>query len=504
MNTLAEHQKKNKKKSSPWTIVFALVGVVALVVAGYGAWHVYRVRQQQEQERIANENMMQETVDVDAFYDGVFVDDVSLGGLSMEQAKERVYEAQAKELAKFQGSVNSGNESLSYTAADLAPSFNTDDILSEAWNLHRNGSLQERYDAITALPKKPVKLTTEIVIDPSGLRPAVETFVRSLDKEPVEPAILSFNAEKPEEDRFTFSEGTAGVATDFDATWKALEESISNRDFGAIEAVTTEIPTIETVEQLKAHTGLVVHFQTNMVNDSNRIHNIKLACAAINGTMLMPGEEFSYNGTTGKRTAEKGYREAGVIKSGKLDVGLAGGVCQVSGTLFNAAVKADLLITERYNHSHELAYLKRGLDATVDYGRYDLKFKNTKTTPVYIAMYTDGLKVVAEVYGVALDDGMTIELKAETLETKPAPPPRYVADASIPVGGKKTYPSYNGLRVKTYKIYKDAAGETIKKTDLEFGLSVYPLFVGEIHVNPADMPGATTPAPAPTPEATEE
>lgn len=123
----------------------------------------------------------------------------------------------------------------------------------------------------------------------------------------------------------------------------------------------------------------------------NRINNLELAAKAVNGKVIAPGETFSFNGTVGRRTEEKGYKKAQILVGKKHVQGLGGGVCQVSTTIYNAAEKAGMQIVERHKHDIEVVYAKNGTDATVSYGDKDMKFKNTKDYSVKIeASVSDG------------------------------------------------------------------------------------------------------------------
>ncbi len=110
----------------------------------------------------------------------------------------------------------------------------------------------------------------------------------------------------------------------------------------------------------------------------NRSTNIELGAAAMNGTVLLPGETFSFNGTVGPRTKAKGYLLAGAYSAGELVESYGGGVCQISSTLYNAVLYANLEIVQRYNHSSVVSYVNAGRDATVSYGGKDFKFKNSR------------------------------------------------------------------------------------------------------------------------------
>jgi len=139
-------------------------------------------------------------------------------------------------------------------------------------------------------------------------------------------------------------------------------------------------------------------FETNIIDkQANRVNNVKLACDAINAQVLQPGQEFSFNDTVGARTAERGYKEASIIVDGKKEKGIGGGICQVSTTLYNAAMDADLEILERHEHSKKVAYVAEGLDATVT-SKLDLSIKNPHDFPVKFEVSTDGDFVTVVVY----------------------------------------------------------------------------------------------------------
>ncbi len=124
-------------------------------------------------------------------------------------------------------------------------------------------------------------------------------------------------------------------------------------------------------------------------SNRNRSNNIELATKACNGYIIKPGETFSFNTVVGKRTTERGYKEAGVYSNGQTDTGIGGGICQVSSTLFNAALESNMVITARRSHSLSVSYLPRGRDAAVSWGGPEFKFKNPHKFPVMIGTYYD-------------------------------------------------------------------------------------------------------------------
>ncbi|MBI6872112.1 VanW family protein [Clostridium aciditolerans] len=124
-------------------------------------------------------------------------------------------------------------------------------------------------------------------------------------------------------------------------------------------------------------------FSTTILDsDENRVNNIRLASQKINGFVLKPGETFSFNKIVGKRDYNKGYKKAKVLVNGESNEGVGGGICQLSSTIYNAALKSGMQIIERHTHSGEVGYIPRGQDAAVSYGYKDLKFKNLNSYPV--------------------------------------------------------------------------------------------------------------------------
>ncbi|MDR0931296.1 MAG: VanW family protein [Clostridiales bacterium] len=133
---------------------------------------------------------------------------------------------------------------------------------------------------------------------------------------------------------------------------------------------------------------------------ANRVSNVKLCIESINGKILQAGEEFSFNDTVGERTTARGYKEAYIFVGKEKEQGLGGGICQVSTTMYQSALSANLEVTERHQHPDEVTYIELGKDATVAYGKQDFKFKNTLDKPIKIAAFEDGGSVQVDIYKV--------------------------------------------------------------------------------------------------------
>lgn len=167
----------------------------------------------------------------------------------------------------------------------------------------------------------------------------------------------------------------------------------------------------------------------------DRTHNMYLASSKVNGTVLQPGEVFSYNGVVGERTVAKGYRNAKVFENGQVVDGLAGGICQVSTTIYNAALYADLKIVERKNHSFPVSYAPMGQDATVAMGSIDFKFKNNTEYPIKLVSSVSGGLCTVTILGTDKNH-YKVEIQNSVTATRPRPV-EYENDPTLEKGVEK-------------------------------------------------------------------
>ena len=194
----------------------------------------------------------------------------------------------------------------------------------------------------------------------------------------------------------------------------------------------------------------------------NRSTNLKIAAGKINGIVLMPGEEFSYNKVVGKRTVEEGYKDAKIYADGGVVDGLAGGICQISSTLYNAVLLANLEVTERYNHTYTTSYLPAGRDATVVWGAKDFKFVNNRSYPIKIEASVGNGIAEFKFHGIA--EKTEYEIKILPVVTSSIPfSIAYEDDPTLPAGVEHLKQGgHAGCRVTTYKEVR-LNGTTISK-----------------------------------------
>ena len=214
----------------------------------------------------------------------------------------------------------------------------------------------------------------------------------------------------------------------------------------------------------EAFPDLLGSFSTTFAtSNGNRSTNIRLAASKINGTVVMPGEIFSYNQTVGQRTAAAGFKSAAVYSGGEVTTGIGGGICQVSSTLYNAVLLANLEIVARMNHGFNPGYVPAGRDATVSWGGPDFKFKNTRNYPIRVVCSVSGGTILAQIFGLKTEDDYEVEIESyitsyisyKTIQQN---------DASLAKGTTKVLQSgSNGCRSVCYRILKKD-GEVVSKT----------------------------------------
>ena len=193
---------------------------------------------------------------------------------------------------------------------------------------------------------------------------------------------------------------------------------------------------------------------TYNTSNQNRITNLKLASEKIDGTIILPGETFSYNKVVGERTIAKGYKEAAVYAGGKVVDGIGGGICQLSSTLYNSVLYANLEITSRSNHRFLTSYVTAGRDATVSWETIDFCFKNTRSYPIKITSEVKNGVVTTSIYGIKEEKEYEVVIESKVTEVIPYST-KYVKDSKLKEDEEEIVQyGANGAKSETYKIVK--------------------------------------------------
>ena len=339
----------------------------------------------------------------------------------------------------------------------------------------------------------------------SGMEGVVEVKNPLIPQEtpPQEPdfqAIHDAVAVEPQNAQYTRETGAVadhvvGVDFDVEALKAAYEKAGEGETFSIPVTLTQPEETKQSLEA-KLFRDLLGEGTTNVSGSSARKHNVKLSAQACNGVILMPGEVFSYNNTTGSRSASKGYLAAPVYSGDASVDEVGGGICQTSSTIYYAVLHTNLKIVERRAHRFNTGYVPEGMDATVYYGQTDFRFENSTDYPIKIvtSSYDQGgkRKLNVKIYGTNVD-GIRAEPKSTVYETV-SPTTQYKADESITQGTTKVDSKqnpYTGKSAQTYRYIYDRDGNLLEKQDM--GKSVYKMRPKTNLYNPADGDPATWP-----------
>lgn len=276
----------------------------------------------------------------------------------------------------------------------------------------------------------------DISFDDGDIEEMVNEAKKKWDIPPQNGSISGFNKDTKS---FTYTHESDGFLIDENRLRGDLKSFTDRKDFQAdILVVRNEAKPSVTEVSAKEKYKVIGTFTTKTTDNKDRNTNISLASEALDGLIIKPGEEFSFNNTTGNRTEERGYRPAGAYVNGVLSEEPGGGVCQVSSTLYNAVIFAGLTTTERHAHSYEPTYVTPGEDAMVSYDGYagpDMKFVNTCDTAIAIRAVLTGQTLTCSIIGIPiLEDGVSIEMESKKIADLDPPAPEYIEDKSLKKG----------------------------------------------------------------------
>ncbi len=441
---------------------------------------------------------------MESFAEGITVDGVSLAGMTMDQAREALKAVEEQKAAEIQFVLNTSGGSTTLTYADMNVAFDTDAVLEQAFALGNTGTKREREQAREELLAAPRALSVSYTVDVTPVQPKLAELAQSMRVEPSDAVArlketYTIKADMSPEDFLDFTPGEQGQELDEAALMETLKARAAAHEYGVVELPILYTEPAVTAETLKAtllnrRSEAETSFKKSPYNRDDRVFNVKRAASLVNGFVLKPGETFSTNDTLGPRTYELGWKAAPAYVQGTTEDQAGGGVCQVSSTLYNAVVKADLEIVYRRNHSSPVGYVSKGLDATINTGTIDFQFKNNTEADIYIFAYTidaadgkipEGMTdktVHIEIYGAPLPEEYNeIRLTSEKIETvAPKGEKEIIVDTTVaPDYYKEEVARQSGSVWQSYKhYYKD--GVEVKVEPL--AKSTYRAYAGKITV----------------------
>lgn len=362
--------------------------------------------------------------------EGVYIGSIYVGGMTADEASEAVG-AYMDEVADAELTLVAGERSTVVSAKELGIEFSDMSVIEEAMDVTKGGNLIKRYKDIKDLENGDKVIAMRFSVNTEEVAALLEEKADELNQEAVDNGLTR------EDGRFVIIKGAQGIEVNVDESIAAIEAFVNEGWDGTPESISLVAEIVEprgTEEELAAVTDLLGGYSTNYKDSNkNRCTNISVAAGLINGTILYPGDEFSVAEAIGPLDASNGYQLAGAYENGQTVESYGGGVCQVSSTLYNAVMLAELEVTERSNHSMIVSYVKPSMDAAIAGDYKDLCFVNNLDTPIYLEGYTVGKDVFFNIYGhETRPENRVVKYESEIV-SREDPPTQFVATGD-PVG----------------------------------------------------------------------
>ena len=380
------------------------------------------------------------------YAENTVVSGVDISNRTVELAKKLLERNEDKFVTPITFDIDVNGKDFQLKEADFTYTYNIDDVLAQI------KSDTEKNQLATDENGKTTYTITATVVDDS-ITKNVSKLCEENDSEPKNAYVTDF---KPySENRFSFEEAVNGIKVDAkDLSTKIKDGFSKGNSVSKIAAVTETLKADMDAETLESKLVKLSTYETYSTNTENGTSNMKVALSACNGSVIKPGENWSFNSCTGDSNLESnGYKSAHVISEGKIIDGIGGGICQASSTIYNAAVRANLEIEERHNHQWASSYVPTGLDATIDYPNLDLVLSNPTKYQMFLECRVEGSTLYASFWGVKSDKWDDIHTRNEVTDQ-----------------GSKSY------TVRAWRIYlkdgKEVDSEELFKStyDLDYGV----------------------------------
>ena len=386
---------------------------------------------------------------------GFSVGGFELAGLSEEEAAQKIEEYVSSISGQSIILTIDGNE-IATTAEELGFSWTNREEIEAAEAEYAGGNLLRRYLNQKRLEQTPVELEIETSVDAGKVEEFVESHLSPYTREAQDAVLTRENGE------FRLTESAVGMEVDISATKKALDEAIQGGLDAPVKvaAVVTETQPTRSTEELATVQDVLGTFSTTFsTGNVSRSKNLRTGASKVDGTVLMPGEEFSAYTWLTPFTIENGYAAAGSYANGQVVDTVGGGACQLCTTLYNAALLSELEITQRQNHSMVVGYVKPSQDSAIAGTVKDLKFKNSNDTPIYLEGVVNGGKLTFTIYGKETRPAnREIKFVSETVSVKDPGEPIMKQDPSLAPGAQvKEQSAHQGIQSRLWKyVYVDA------------------------------------------------
>ncbi len=420
-----------------------LVGVFCLTGCGNNDVHA---------EELDSE--LEATLQVDAVIDmstipeGIYIGDVDVGGMTSAQARAAIRDY-VDAMAQQTVTLAANDEVIKTTVTELGFREDVDSTIEEALNYGQTGNVLERYKRLKDLETEDKVLPLVLTADEEQVRSYLEDHLWELNTAGSNYGLTRENGE------FVIIEGEAGQTVDVDESVNLIMTYFSSgwQENSTIGLAVDVIEPKGSMEELSLVQDILGKYSTDYSSSSSaRKTNIMVGASCIDGWLIYPGETFSVEAAVTPFNEEHGYELAGSYENGTTVDTYGGGICQVSTTLYNAAIRAELEIDERYGHSMLVSYIDPSADAAIAEGTKDLKFTNNTDAPIYISGYTDGSTISFTIYGhETRPSNRSVSFVSETTETV-EPTTEYRASSS-PFGYiEQVQTAHAGTKAELWKI----------------------------------------------------
>ena len=394
---------------------------------------------------------------------GVYIDGIDVSGMTEAEARAEV-EDYVEEMGTETLTLNIGDNQLQTTLGDLGLSCTNMEVVEEAVQLGKTGNIIQRYKDRKDLEHENKNYQLEWTLDSDLVTEYVNSECTQFDQEAVD-ASLEKNGST-----FTYVAGEEGLLLDVDGSVEAILNYIENEwDYieGSVDLpVEIDEPRGTEEELSKVQDELGTYTTSYKTSNSDRAGNIAPGAELLNGAVLYPGDTFSAYEAVSPFTTANGYYMAGSYLNGETVDSMGGGICQVSTTLYNAVIRAELEVTERSGHSMPVSYVDPAADAAIAGTYKDLKFTNNTDAPIYIEAYTSNKTITFTIYGEETRaSNRTIAFTSTTVSTTPATT-QIVADAGQPIGYIVATNGNTGVVAELYKhVYIDGVEQEVTKVN---------------------------------------
>ena len=391
-----------------------------------------------------------ETKETDTIPQRVYFGDIPVGGMTQEEAKAAVQQ-HVEELQSEIITLQAGKNTVQVPVAQMGLSWGNEEIAAEAVGLGKSGNLITRYKAMKDLENEDKVYELAFQVDKSKVEKMLENNSEVLNTEAVNAGLTREN------NQFTVIPGSQGVTVNIAESVEILEKYFSlewEGGSGSVEIAADVVDPKGTEEELGKVKDLLGGFNTSYVSSgAGRSKNVENGANKINGSVIYPGDSFSVYEAVSPFEPENGYELAGSYENGTTVETYGGGICQVSTTLYNAVIRAELEVTERFNHSMIVGYVDPSADAAIAGTYKDLKFVNNTKAPIYIEGYTSGRSIYFNIFGQETRDAnREISFVSETLSTT-EPGTQYQAAPGSPIGSmSQVQSSHTGYTAQLWKV----------------------------------------------------